>query len=154
MSRKFDETDLRILNELQQNGRQSIVELASRIHLTKTPCSERVKRLERDGVIKGYCAIVDPDRVEKNHVTVVHINLAKTASGILDEFSRAVVDIPEVETCLMIAGSFDFMLKIRTRDINEFRALLGDKICNLPGVQQTHSFAVMETVTDRQHIPL
>ena len=154
MSRNFDAIDLRILNELQENGRQSIVELAGRIHLTKTPCSERVKRLERDGVIKGYRAVIDPTRVDKSHVTVVHINLSKTESNVFENFARAVAEIPEVESCLMIAGSFDYMLKVRTRDIAEFRELLGERITNLPGVLQTHSFAVMETITDRQQIPL
>lgn len=148
MSRSLDAIDQRILNELQRNGRLSIVELASRVHLTKTPCSERVKRLEKSGVIKSYGAIVDPSRVNMNHVTVVHVSLVQTSDNSLEQFNEAIKDLPEVQSCLMIAGQFDYMLKVRTRDIAHFRELLGEKIAKLPGVMQTHSYAVMETVKD------
>lgn len=148
MSKGLDAIDQRILNELQRNGRLSIVELASRVHLTKTPCSERVKRLEKSGVIKSYGAIIDPSRVNMNHVTVVHVSLVQTSDNSLEEFNVAIKDLPEVQSCLMIAGQFDYMLKVRTRDIAHFRELLGEKIAKLPGVMQTHSYAVMETVKD------
>lgn len=152
MSRKLDETDKRILRQLQTSGRLSIVELAERVHLTKTPCSERVRRLEKAGVITEYRAVVSPDSVGLNHLTVVHIDLTQTSQNSLEDFSRAVTDIPEVEGCYLIAGSFDFMLKVRTRDIVHYRELLGDEISKLPGVKQTHSFAVMETVKESHFI--
>lgn len=148
MNRTLDTIDRRILDELQRNGRLPIVELAKRVFLTKTPCSERVRRLEKAGVIQGYRAEVDPAQVGLNHVTVVQITLAQTIDTSLDAFRKAVNDIPEIESCLMIAGSFDYMLKVRTRDITHFRELLGERISKLPGVMQTHSFAVMETVKD------
>lgn len=148
MSRNFDGIDRRILDELQKNGRLPIVELAKRVFLTKTPCSERVRRLENAGVIQGYRAQVDPTQVGLNHVTVVHVSLTQTSDNSLDRFNSAVNDIPEIQSCLMIAGSFDYMLKVRTRDITHFRELLGEQISKLPGVMQTHSFAVMETVKD------
>lgn len=154
MSRMLDAIDKRILAALQAHGRLSIVDLAEKVHLTKTPCSERVRRLERDGVITGYTALVDPGRVAQDHVTVVHVTLSQTADNSLDEFNRAVRRLPEVQSCLMIAGSFDYMLKVRTRDITHYRALLGDQIAKLPGVMQTHSFAVMETVKDTTVIAL
>jgi len=148
MKRELDQIDRRILEELQVNGRVSIVELAKRVHLTKTPCAERVRRLERLGVIAGYGAVLDPAEVNLNHVTVVHVSLVQTNDNSLEDFNLAVRDIPEVQSCLMIAGQFDYMLKVRTRDITHFRRLLGDRISKLPGVMQTHSFAVMETVKD------
>ncbi len=154
MSRKLDAIDCRILDELQKNGRLSIVDLAERVHLTKTPCSERVKRLEKSGVIKGYRAEVDPSKVGMNHVTVVHVTLVQTSDNSLETFNKAIKQVDEVESCLMIAGQFDYMLKVRTRDISHFRELLGDKISKLPGVMQTHSFAVMETVKDTSNIPI
>ncbi|PCJ86201.1 MAG: proline dehydrogenase transcriptional activator [Hyphomicrobiales bacterium] len=152
MKRDLDYIDRRILDELQANGRLSIVELANRVHLTKTPCSERVKRLEKSGVISGYHAVLDPAEVGMNHLSIVHVNLAKTNDNTLDEFNRAVNRIPEIESCLMIAGSFDYMLKVRTRDMSHFRKLLGDEIGRLPNVMQTHSFAVMETVRESNQI--
>lgn len=154
MSRLLDTIDKRMLDELQLNGRISIVELANRVHLTKTPCSERVKRLEKSGVISGYHAKVDPAHVGMNHVTIVHINLTRTGDTTLEHFNREVKRIPEIQTCLMIAGSFDYMLQVRTRDIAHFRELLGEKIGNLPGVMQTHSFAVMESVKESSHVEL
>jgi len=152
MSRELDQTDRRILRELQASGRLSIVDLAERVNLTKTPCSERVRRLEKAGVISEYRAVVSPLAVGLNHLTVVHIDLTQTSQNSLEDFSRAVMDIPEVEGCYLIAGSFDFMLKVRTRDITHYRELLGDEISKLPGVKQTHSFAVMETVKESHFI--
>lgn len=154
MSRSFDQIDKRILDELQNNGRLSIVELANRVHLTKTPCSERVKRLEKAGVIKGYRAVVDATKVGINHVTIVHVSLVQTSDNSLDDFNEAIKDIPEVQSCLMIAGQFDYMLKVCTRDITHFRELLGERISKLPGVMQTHSFAVMETVKETSWIQM
>ncbi len=146
MKRNLDAIDRNILTQLQSNGRLSIVDLAARVNLTKTPCSERVRRLERDGVISGYCARVDPAMVGLHHLTVVHVTLSQTSGTVLKDFSRAVAEIPEITSCLMIAGHFDFSLQVLTRDIAHFRELLGDAISNLPGVMQTHSFAVMETI--------
>ncbi len=154
MKRELDFIDRRILEELQADGRVSIVELAKRINLTKTPCAERVRRLERLGVIAGYRAVLDPSAVNLNHVTVVHVSLVQTNDNSLDDFNEAVKKIPEVQSCLMIAGQFDYMLKVRTRDITHFRELLGERISKLPGVMQTHSFAVMETVKDTSFIPI
>jgi len=154
MARHFDSIDRKILDELQANGRLSIVELANRVNLTKTPCSQRVRRLERSGVIRGYSAKVDPVEVGLNHVTIVHVNMMRTVDNSLNDFNDAVKQIPEVQTCMMIAGSFDYMLKVRTRDIAHFRELLGEKISKLPNVMQTHSFAVMETVKDSNLIAM
>lgn len=154
MSRELDAIDKRILNELQTNGRLSIVEQADRVHLTKTPCTDRVRRLERAGILAGYHAVVDPGMVGLGHLTIVHVHLSKTGEGALRKFNREVVKIPEIQTCMMIAGSFDYMLKVRTRDIAQFRDLLGDKISNLPGVMQTHSFAVMECVKEDDYIKM
>lgn len=154
MKRNLDITDKRILDELQANGRLSIVELASRVHLTKTPCSERVRRLERLGVISGYSAKIDTALIGLSHVTIIHVSLIQSKDNALDEFNEAVRKIPEIEVCLMIAGQFDYMLQVRTRDIIHFRTLLGEEISKLPHLQQTHSFAVMETVKNSNEIQM
>lgn len=147
LSRDLDRIDRRILEELEANGRLSIVELAARVNLTNTPCSERVKRLERAGYIAGYRAILDMEKQGLGHLTVVQVSLAATAAdNSLDAFNEAVRSVSEVESCLMLAGSFDYLLTIRTRDIAHFRQVLGDRINKLPGILQTNSFAVMETV--------
>ena len=147
MSRELDKIDQTILKELESDGRLSIVELATRVNLTNTPCSERVKRLERAGYISGYRAILNMGKLGLGHLTVVQVSLAATAgNNSLDVFSEAVRKVPEIESCLMVAGSFDYLLTVRTRDIAHFRQVLGNKINNLPGIRHTNSFAVMENV--------
>lgn len=144
---ELDRIDQKILKELEANGRLSIVDLATRVNLTNTPCSERVKRLERSGYISGYRAVLNMEQLGLGHLTIVQVSLAATAGdNSLDAFNRVVKDIAEVESCLMVAGSFDYLLTVRTRDIAHFRVVLGDKINKLPGIHQTNSFAVMEAV--------
>lgn len=154
MSKLMDAIDRRILDELQADGRLSIVKLAERVHLTKTPCAERVRRLERAGVIDRYRAVLNPAKVEMNHVTIVHVNLTRTNNRSLQDFNEAASRIPEIQICMMIAGPFDYMLKVRTRDMQHFRELMGERISKLPDVMQTHSFAVMETVKESSMIPM
>lgn len=156
MPRDLDKIDERILSELSSNGRLSIVDLATRVNLTNTPCSERVKRLERSGYIRGYRAVVDKEKLGLAHTTVVQVSLAATGADSLNEFNAAVAEIQEVELCLMVAGSFDYLLIVRTRDITDFRYVLGEKINKLPGIHQTNSFAVMETVkvADEHPVPV
>lgn len=148
MARDLDRIDCSILNELQANGRLPIVELATRVHLTNTPCSERVKRLEKSGLIKKYQAVVDPNLLGLSHLSVVQISMAATSDNHLDDFNAAIQNIPEIKSCLMIAGSFDYVLVVRTRDMAHFREVLGEQISKLPGIRQTNSFAVMEVVKD------
>lgn len=147
MSREIDTIDIKILQELESDGRLSIVDLAQRVNLTNTPCSERVKRLERTGYITGYRATLDLDKMGLSHLTVVQVSLTATGGdNSLDAFNKAVRAIPEVERCLMLAGAFDYLLTVRTKDMRHFREVLGDSINKLPGILQTNSFAVMEVV--------
>lgn len=154
MKKKLDAIDRRILTELQKNGRIPIVELANRIHLTKTPCAERVRRLERSGIIKGYRAELDPEPLGAGFVIIVQVTLNRTSDDALELFNTAVKRIPEIQSCYMLAGQFDYMLKVRTSDITHYRNVLGDQIAKLPGVQQTHSYVAMELVKDDKTIPV
>ena len=154
MSKSFDQIDRRILTELQENGRMPIVELANRIHLTKTPCAERVRRLERDGVIRQYRAELDPVALGASFVMVVQVTLGQTSDNALELFNDAVKRIPEIQICFLVAGHFDYLLLVRTTDIAHYRNVLGDQIGKLPGVQQTHSYVVMEEVSNRKALPV
>ena len=151
---RFDAIDLKILSELQKEGRLSIVELAKRVHLTKTPCAERVKRLESAGVIGGYHARVNATALALSHVALVQVQLSTTTAEALEEFNRAVLAVDCIQSCHMVAGGFDYLLKVRTRDIAHYREVLGSKIAQLPHVQQTHSYVVMETVKDSADLPI
>lgn len=154
MKKPLDSIDRRILQELQENGRLPIVELANRVYLTKTPCAERVRRLERSGIIKGYRAELDPEPLGSGFVMIVLVTLNQTSDDSLELFNAAVRRIQEIQACYMVAGHFDYMLKVRTSDIGHYRNVLGDRIGRLPGVQQTHSFVAMELVKDEKTVPL
>ncbi len=145
----MDKIDRKILRELQNNGRITMTELAEKVSLTKTPCIERVKRLEKAKVITGYRAQLAPEKLDAGHIAYVQVTLNDTTTMALQEFNLAVQQTPQIQSCHMIAGNFDYLLKVRTKDVNDYRQFLGTTIAQLPKVQQTSTFIVMETVTDR-----
>lgn len=146
---QLDRLDKSILSALARNGRLSMAELAATVGLSKTPVQARVKRLEKDGFIRGYAAVIDRERMGEGHVAFVQVKLSDTRSAALDAFNRAVQGVPEIEQCHMMAASFDYLLKVRTRDIAAYRRVLGERISALPHVAQTSTFVAMETVKDR-----
>ena len=150
----FDRIDREILRQLQEHGRLPIVELASRVNLTKTPCAQRVRRLEEAGVIRGYRADLDPAHLNAGHVLVVQVTMGKTSEDALERFNEAVRRIPEVQSCYMLAGNFDYLLKVRTRDINHYRTVLRAQIGQLPHVDQTNSYVALEVVKDDVAVPI
>lgn len=146
---RLDRLDRNIVHALAQDGRLSMAELANRVGLTKTPVQARVKRLESEGFIRGYAAIIDHERMGEGHIAFVQVTLSDTRSTALDAFNREVLKHPEIEECHMIAASFDYLLKVRTKDIQSYRRVLGEKISSLPHVSHTSTFVAMETVRDR-----
>ncbi|MBJ3763959.1 Lrp/AsnC ligand binding domain-containing protein [Maribius pontilimi] len=144
----LDRFDLAILDILGVDGRISVTELAGRVGLSKSPVQARVKRLEQTGVIAGYRALIDPVRLNREHVAFVEVKLADTREAALEAFNRAVRLIPEVEQCHMIAGDFDYLLKVRTSDMSSYRELLGSRISVLPHVAQTSTFVAMQAIKD------
>lgn len=144
----LDQIDRKILSELAQDGRISVAELSRRVNLSKTPCQARIKRLEQDGYIRGYRAVIDPTRLGLPHVAFVEVRLSDTRKAALDAFNKAVRALPEVEQAHMIASSFDYLLKIRTRDIAAYREVLGEKISALPHIAHTSTHVSMEAVKD------
>jgi Lrp/AsnC family leucine-responsive transcriptional regulator len=116
------------------------------VGLTTTPCKERVKRLEREGYITGYHAQLNPEKLGRGLVVFVQISLQRTAGDAFKEFTEAVRDIPAIEECHLVAGNFDYLIKARVRDMNEYREFLGSSLMQLPGVQESTSYPVMEVV--------
>lgn len=144
----LDQYDRSILNVLASEGRLSVTELARRIGLSKTPTQARLRRLEHSGVIKGYRAILDPIRLQLDHVAFVEVKMEGTRERILAAFNDAVAKIPEIEQVHLIAGNFDYLLKVRTSDMNSYRQVLAEKISTLPGVASTSTFVAMEAVKE------
>ena len=145
----LDAFDRRILAALIADGRITVTDLARTVGLSKTPCQVRLRRLIDAGVIRGFHASVDPAKLGLDHVAFAEVKLSDTREQALEEFNAGVRRIPEVEECHMIAGGFDYLLKIRTADIRRYRAVLGEKISSLPHVANTSTFVAMETVKDR-----
>ncbi|WP_394646618.1 Lrp/AsnC family transcriptional regulator [uncultured Sphingomonas sp.] len=145
---QIDAFDRKIIDALRAEGRLSVTELARRVGLSKTPCQVRLRRLIEGGYILGFRAIVDPARLGIDHVAFTEVKLSDTREAALEEFRRAVLRIPEVEECHMIASSFDYLLKVRTADIRRYREVLGERISSLPHVASTSTFVAMETIRD------
>ncbi len=144
----LDRFDRAILDVLSAEGRISVTDLAGRIGLTKTPTQARLRRLERDGVITGYRAMLDPIRIGRDHVAFVEVKLSDTREAALDAFNRAVRRVPEIEQCHMVAAPFDYLLKVRCRDMAAYRRVLAEDISTLPHVANTSTYVAMQTVKE------
>ena len=146
--RALDRLDLKILNLLQQEGRVAMTELAEQVGLSITPCIERVKRMERDGVIMGYYARVNPTLLGASLLVFVEITLDHKNGNMFDQFRREVLRIPEGLECHLVSGDFDYLIKARLREMSDYRKLLGDILLQLPGAVQSKSYVVMEEIKE------
>jgi Lrp/AsnC family leucine-responsive transcriptional regulator len=150
---EIDQFDRKILSLLSRDGRMSVSELARRIGLSKTPAQLRMNRLIKNGYIRGFRAEVDPERLGLDHIAFVEVKLRDTSEQALSEFNKAVRDIPAIEQCHMIAGAFDYLLKVRTRDIKGYRQVLGERISALPHVASTSTHVSMQSVKESGFTP-
>ena len=153
ISMKNEQTELNrfdsaIIAILAKDGRISITDLAKRIGLSKSPTQARLKRLEEAGVILGYRALLDPIRLGLDHVAFVEVRLNDTRDAALRAFNAAVIKVPEIEQAHMIASHFDYLLKVRTRSMTDYRRFLGDTISGLPHVASTSTYVAMEAVKE------
>ena len=148
----LDGYDRAILKTLERNGRITVTDLAERVGLSKTPCQIRMKRLEARGYIRGYAAVMDYGLLDTNHIAFVQVRLTDTRAAALQAFNEAVADVTEIEECHMMAASFDYILKVRTRDIASYRTVLGETISELPYVASTSTFVCMEAVKEHGQV--
>jgi Lrp/AsnC family leucine-responsive transcriptional regulator len=147
-ARQLDPFDRRILEALVEDGRMSVTDLSARVGLSKTPCQVRLKRLIDEGYIEGFRAILNPAKLGLEHVAFVEVKLSDTREQALDAFNAAARRIPEIEECHMIAGRFDYLLKVRTADIKRYRQVLGERISSLPHVASTSTSVAMQAVKE------
>ena len=151
---ELDRFDRKILDILTVEGRVSVTELARRIGLSKSPTQARLKRLEDQGVIRGYRALYDPIRLGRDHVAFVEVKLSDTRESALAAFNDAVLRVAEIEQCHLIAGAFDYLLKVRTAGMPGYRAVLADKISTLPHVSNTSTYVAMQAVKEEGVAPV
>jgi len=150
----LDKIDHKILRELQQDGRISNTELARRINLSASPCAERVKNLERTGLIQQYQARLNPKLLDLELLVFVEISLLRTSPDVFAEFGEAVRILPQVLECHLVSGNFDYLIKARVADMKAYRKLLGETLLTLPGVSDSRTYVVMEEVKETQNLPI
>jgi Lrp/AsnC family leucine-responsive transcriptional regulator len=152
--RNLDRIDRALLRALQADGRAPITQLAREVHLSVTPCIERVRRLEKQGYILGYHAQLDPGKLDRSLLAYIEVQLDRTTPDVFEHFKSAVLGSEEILECQMVAGGFDYLLKARVRDMSAYRTFLGDRVTCIRGVMQTHTYFVMEDVKSTQAIPI
>ncbi|WP_208245980.1 Lrp/AsnC ligand binding domain-containing protein (plasmid) [Rhizobium sp. T1470] len=149
----FDRVDLKILRALQSEGRLSNADLAERVNVSAATCHRRTQRLFKEGYITGVRAEVAPGPVGLGAMVMVGVVLDRSTPESFGAFEGAVMELKEVLDCNLVAGDFDYLLKIRVRDMADFNKLHGQKLIALPGVRQTRTFFVMKEVKENARLP-
>ena len=150
----LDRTDRRILTLLQRQGRIANVDLAKLVNLTPTPCLERVKRLEKEGFITQYVALLDPVKANAALCAYIEVQLSSTTTEAITLFNQQILDLEEVSECQMVAGGFDYLIKIRVADMQDYQRFLGGKLSAIKGISQTHTYVVIEDVKSETAIKI
>jgi len=150
----LDSMDRRILTVLQKSGRISNAELSDQVNLSPSACHRRVQRLEKDGYIRNYVALVDPRKIELPTMVFVEITLSGQADELLEAFEREVARVPEVLECHLMAGTADYILKVVARDTDDFARVHRQKLARLPGVQGMQSSFALRTVFKTTALPV
>ena len=150
--KQLDATDRHILAVLENNARATYVEIANKVGLSQTPCTERIRRLERDGFIESYQARLNPDLVGRGFTVFMQVTFVDSTNATFDQFTDEMDKIDEVVECHMIAGGYDCLLKIRVADMDAYRKLLIDKISEIAGIAQTNSYPVIEVIKRRGNL--
>ena len=146
--RQLDLIDVKLVRALQENCRISMTELAEKVGLSVTPCTDRVKRLERDRFILGYHARLNPQAFEQALLVFVEIKLSAKSGAMFEAFKREVRKLPNVLECHLVSGDFDYLIKARIPEMNAYRRLLGDMLLALPGARESRSYIVMEEIKE------
>lgn len=151
-TKSLDRVDIAILKTLQLDGRITNVELAQKVNLSASPCLDRVKRLENSGYIKRYGAFLNETKLDYGMTAFIQITLDRTTADVFKLFKKEVVKIKEVVECHLVAGGYDYLLKIRFGDMNNYRLIL-EKVAGLPSMSQTHTYIVTEHIKEDSGVP-
>jgi Lrp/AsnC family leucine-responsive transcriptional regulator len=151
---EFDRSDTRILEALQDDGRLTVVEIADKVGLSQTPCTRRIRALEKSGVIEGYAAIVNPVRLGLKVQAFVQVKLQQHADDIVTTFQRELAKYDEVISCFAVTGAFDFLLYVTVPDLETLGSTVLKRLMKIPGVRDVHSSIVLATVKRSAPLPL
>ncbi|MDO4696651.1 MAG: winged helix-turn-helix transcriptional regulator [Neisseria sp.] len=144
----LDKTDYKIISHLQENARIPMTELAEKVGLSTTPVTERVRRLEREGVITGYHAHLNPHALGQDLLVFVEIKLQSKSGNIFEDFRREVLKIPQIMECHLVSGEYDYLIKVRLPNMSAYRDMLGNILLQLPAASESRSYVVMEEVKE------
>jgi len=150
----LDETDRRILRTIQGEGRITNQELANRCGLSPSACFDRLKRLREQGYITNFVAVLDPVKLDRSLLIFIEVLLDRTTPDIFTEFAAVVQHMHDILECHMVAGGFDYLLKVRVRDMTAYRAFLANTLMQMPGVRETRTYAVLEEVKTSHELPI
>lgn len=150
----LDATDRRLLRVLQEDGRITNQALAQACGLSPAACFDRVKRLRAAGVIAGYTALLDPAKLDAALLVFIEVLLDRTTDDVFEAFAEHVRLLPEVQECHMVAGGFDYLLKVRVADMPAYRQFLGHRLSAMPGVRETRTYPVLEEVKRTTVLPV
>jgi Lrp/AsnC family transcriptional regulator, leucine-responsive regulatory protein len=152
--RELDRIDRLILKALQADGRKSVSELAREVHLTTSPCLDRVRKLEEEGFIRGYTAILNHDYLGATLLIFVGVRIHRADARVSQQIRDMLETYEEVVECHMVAGDFDYIIKVRVADIEAYRHFLRRCLAALPGITQTHTYVAMEEVKSAANLKL
>jgi Lrp/AsnC family transcriptional regulator, leucine-responsive regulatory protein len=150
----LDRFDARILSELQREGRLPVVDLAELIGLSPTPCARRVRALESAGIIEGYAAILNPNKVGLEVQAIVHVKLTEHTDETVARFEREIALLDEVTNCFATTGAYDFILQVFGKDLESLSAVILKKLLRIPHVRDVQSSVVLATLKRSTRIPL
>ncbi len=150
----LDKTDLKILRLLQQNARIPMTEQAEKVALSTTHVTERVRRLERENIISGYHARLNPHALGQSLLVFVEIKLRSKSGNIFEDFRREVSKIPQILECHLVSGEYDYLIKLRLPDMSAYRDMLGNILLQLPAAAESRSYVVMEEVKEEMLLDL
>ena len=145
-SMSLDRIDRNILRELQKNGRISNVELSHKVGLSPTPCLERVKRLEKQKIIKSYTALLDPQYLDASLLVYIELTLNRSSADVFERFNEAAKKLDSILECHLVSGDFDYLLKTRVADMSAYRKVLSETFLSLPDIKSSKTYVVMEEV--------
>ncbi|WP_290871357.1 winged helix-turn-helix transcriptional regulator [Aquabacterium sp.] len=151
--KELDKIDRKILACLQRDGRLSMTQLADEVGLSATPCTERVRRMERDGVITGYHARLNPEALGRGMLVFVELKMSTKSDENFNKVKQQIAVVPEVLDCHLVAGDFDYLIKARIREMADYRRLLGHILLKLPGAVESRSYVVMEELKETLSLP-
>jgi len=150
----LDQIDRKILNTLQRDGRITNQDLAAHAGISPSACFDRLRKLREQGYIADIVALLNPNKLDRALLVFIEVMLDRTTNNVFEHFAEVVKDMPEILECHMVAGGFDYLLKVRVRDMEAYRRFLGGSLTHMTGIRETRTYAVLEEVKYSTSLPI